>query len=95
MQVQGAYHPILLPLLQQTESPGAQSHEYLGTRPKASTDATTTPMGWNQMRLWGECQLTWKVLKAASKNRLFLGRNSMTIVASMGIFPPTPNPSMQ
>lgn len=41
-----AYQPILSPLVQQTESSNGQSHEYLGMRPKAMREATTTPMGW-------------------------------------------------
>lgn len=36
--------------------------------------------------------LTWKVLRVARRNRLFFGKNSIVIVASIGMFPPTPKP---
>ena len=37
--------------------------------------------------------LTWKVLRVARRNRLFFGKNSIVIVASIGMFPPTPKPT--
>lgn len=36
--------------------------------------------------------LTWKVLRVARRKRLFFGKNSIVIVASIGMFPPTPKP---
>ena len=42
------YHPMLFDLVQQ--GPGmAQGQEYLGIKPKAITDATTTPTGCQRL----------------------------------------------
>jgi hypothetical protein len=65
--------------------------------PKAMRDATTTPIGYVgvscvQDRGDAIAVLTWKVLRVARRNRLFFGKNSMVIVASIGMFPPTPKP---
>lgn len=70
---------MLLPLVQQGVSPVLQagrpvSHEYLGTRPQAMSEAATTPSGW-------------KVDSQASRMRRFVGRNSRVMVASMGMLP--------
>lgn len=47
------------------------SHEYRGTRPHETSEATTTPRGW-------------KVERAQRRKRRLVGRNSRVMVASMG-----------
>lgn len=69
--------------------------EYLGIKAYARAEARTTPRGWNTDSIAKRKRRFFSISdqqNISPESQPTCGMNSMHIVVSMGIFPPTPKP---